>query len=263
MKHNRNIALLALLAAAAFSLGLRPAWAEKADSDKPMTIEADHGLGENVSQVRTLTGNVVLVKGTLIMKAGRAQVTEDPEGYQFVIFWAAPDTLAHFRQKRDGGPDLWMEGEAERIEYNNKTDVVKLFEKAKVTQLDGKRITDEADGPFISYDSRKEVFALENNVSGQSKPGEGRVKMVIQPRKVTPAPGAKPAATAPAAATPATPATNGAPAPASSAGATTPATGAGTGTSNSAGAPSAASPAAGAPAVGAPASAPSTVPGKQ
>jgi lipopolysaccharide export system protein LptA len=194
MKHNQGMALLVLLAAAALGLGLTPAWAEKADSDKPMTIEADHGLGENVSQVRTLTGNVVLVKGTLIMKAGRAQVTEDPEGYQFVIFWAAPDTLAHFRQKRDGGPDLWMEGEAERIEYNNKTDVVKLFDKAKVTQLDGKRITDEADGPFISYDSRKEVFALENNVSGQSKPGEGRVKMVIQPRNPPPATPAKPAA---------------------------------------------------------------------
>jgi lipopolysaccharide export system protein LptA len=234
MKHNHGMALLVLLVAAALGLGIAPARAEKADSDKPMTIEADHGLGENVSQVRTLTGNVVLVKGTLIMKAGRAQVTEDPEGYQFVIFWAAPDTLAHFRQKRDGGPDLWMEGEAERIEYNNKTDVVKLFDKAKVTQLDGKRITDEADGPFISYDSRKEVFALENNVSGQSKPGEGRVKMVIQPRNPPPATAAKPGT---------------APAP-------VPATGTAT--------PAAASPAAGSPAAESPAaSVPPTVPGKQ
>jgi lipopolysaccharide export system protein LptA len=199
MKHKNKIALLLLLAA----VGFGSAWAEKADSDKPTIIEADHGLGENVSQVRTLTGNVVLTKGTLIMKAGKAVVTEDPEGYQFVTFWAAPDTLANFRQKRDGGPDLWMEGQAERIEYNNKTEIVKLFSKAKVTQLDGKRITDEADGPFISYDSRKEVFALENTTTGESKPGGGRVKMVIQPRTLTPVAPAPAPATGGAAAAPA------------------------------------------------------------
>lgn len=204
MNHTKKI--LAVLLLTLFATGA--AQAEKADSNKPTTIEADHGLGENVSQVRTLTGNVVLVKGTLIMKAGKAVVTEDPEGYQFVTFWAAPGTLANFRQKRDGGPDLWMEGEAERIEYDNKTEIVKLFSKSKVTQLDGKRVTDEAEGPFISYDSRKEVFALENTVSGESKTGGGRVKMTLQPK---PQPGAaaqgaaKPAAPAASATAPQAP----------------------------------------------------------
>lgn len=221
--HNIIAALLLTLFVAAAG----PAQAEKADSNKPTTIEADHGLGENVSQVRTLIGNVVLVKGTLIMKAGKAVVTEDPEGYQFVTFWAAPGALANFRQKRDGGPDLWMEGEAERIEYDNKTEIVKLFSKSKVTQLDGKRVTDEAEGPFISYDSRKEVFALENTVSGESRTGGGRVKMTLQPK---PQPGAKPAApgsaavTAPATVTPAaaaTPAATATPAAAAPAAAAT------------------------------------------
>jgi lipopolysaccharide export system protein LptA len=215
MNHKIIVALLLSLFAAG------AAQAEKADSNKPTTIEADHGLGENVSQVRTLTGNVVLVKGTLIMKAGKAVVTEDPEGYQFVTFWAAPGALANFRQKRDGGPDLWMEGQAERIEYDNKTEIVKLFSKSKVTQLDGKRITDEAEGPFISYDSRREVFALENTVSGESKTGGGRVKMTLQPKpQPAAAPGtAKPGATPAPAATPA-----GAPgAPTGAATATTPA----------------------------------------
>lgn len=184
----KKIVLCALL-----GLGLAGAGrAEKADSSKPTVVEADQGAADDVHQSRTLTGNVVLTRGTLIMKAGRALVTEDPQGYQFVTFWAAPGALATFRQKRDGGPDLWVEGEAERIEYDNKSEIVKLFSKAKVTRLEGPRPTDEVTGPFISYDSRKEFFAVENSASGQSQPGAGRVKMVIQPNKgAAPAP-AKP-----------------------------------------------------------------------
>ena len=167
------------------------AQAEKADSSKPTNVEADQGTADDVKQVRTLTGNVVLTKGTLTMKAGRAVLTTDPQGYQFTTFWAAPGALATFRQKRDGGDNLWVEGQAERVEYDDKSEVVKLFSKAKLTRLDGSKASDEVEGSFISYDSRQEVFAVHNQASGESRPGGGRVKMVIQPsnKSAAPAPG--------------------------------------------------------------------------
>ena len=171
----KKILLLALLLLPAL------ARAEKADSSKPTNIEADQGTADDVKQVRTLTGNVVMTKGTLTMKAGRAVLTEDPQGYQFVVFWAAPGALATFRQKRDGGDNLWVEGQAERVEYDDKSEIVKLFSKAKLTRLEGSKPSDEVEGPFISYDSRQEVFVVHNQNSGESKPGAGRVKMVIQP----------------------------------------------------------------------------------
>ncbi|MES2739466.1 MAG: lipopolysaccharide transport periplasmic protein LptA [Pseudomonadota bacterium] len=176
------------------SLGLSGvARAEKADSNKETVIEADQGSADDVKQTRTLVGNVVLTKGTLVMKAGRAVMTTDPQGYTFVTFWAAPGGRATFRQKRDGEGDLWVEGEAEKVEYDDKADIVKLYSKAKLTRLEGKKITDQAEGPFISYDSRKEVFAMENNASGESKTGGGRVKMVLQPTdKNAPAAAGKP-----------------------------------------------------------------------
>jgi lipopolysaccharide export system protein LptA len=174
----KSILLLALLGLAA----LGTARAEKADSAKPTQIEADQGSADDVHQSRTLSGNVVLTRGTLQMKAGRALVTEDPQGYQFITFWAAPGALATFRQKSDGG-DLWIEGQAERIEYDNKSEIVKLFARARVTRLEGGKPTDEVEGGFISYDSHKELFAVENSASGASKPGAGRVKMVIQPSR--------------------------------------------------------------------------------
>src|SRR5450830_68131 len=201
----KKILLLTLLSTVC-SLGLvGAARAEKADSEKEAVITAERGQVDDVKQVRTLTGNVVLVKGTLTMKAGRAVITEDPQGYQFITFWAETGKLATFRQKRDGEGDLWVEGEAERVEYNNKTEVVKLFSKAKLTRLEGKKPTDVANGAFISYDSRNELFNMENTDSGSTTPGGGSVRMVIQPKNKVPAAPAASSST-PAASVPATPA---------------------------------------------------------
>lgn len=183
----KKILLLGLLSSVCSLAMLGSAHAEKADSDKETVITAAHGDADEVRQVRNLNGNVVLVKGTLVMKAGRAMVTEDPQGYQFITFWADPGKLATFRQKRDGAGDLWVEGEAERVEYDNKSEVVRLFSKAKLTRLEGSKPTDVANGAFISYDSRNEVFKLENSDSGTSTPGGGSVRMVIQPKNKAPA----------------------------------------------------------------------------
>ena len=90
--------------------------------------------------------------------------------------------LAFFRQKRDGGPDLWVEGYAVRMEHDGKTDVSKLFTRARLKRLDGTKVTDEVEGEFISYDAKTEFYSVNNTSSGVSRPGEGRIKVVIQPR---------------------------------------------------------------------------------
>lgn len=159
------------------------AYAEKADADKPTNVEADQMTYDDVKQVNTFTGGVHLTRGTLIMNAARVVVTQDPAGYQLATLYAAPGGLANFRQKRDGGPDLWVEGEAERIEYDSKTEIAKLFVRARVRRLDGKKITDDATGEFISYDSRSEFFTVNNSASGTTVPGGGRIKVIIQPNK--------------------------------------------------------------------------------
>src|SRR3954465_14052127 len=111
--------------------------AEKADADKPTNVEANQMAYDDIKQINTFTGSVVLTRGTLIMKADRMVVTQDPAGYQFATLYAAPGGLATFRQKRDGGPNLWIEGyAADRIEYDSKTEIAKFYVKAKVKLLD-------------------------------------------------------------------------------------------------------------------------------
>ncbi|TFW03050.1 lipopolysaccharide transport periplasmic protein LptA [Oxalobacteraceae bacterium OM1] len=177
MKRFLSVSLLA-----ACAMGAGGVRAERADLDKPTTINADRMAYDDVKQVNTFTGNVVLTRGTLVMKANKLVVTQDPAGYQYATLLGGPNGVATFRQKREGPGDQWIEGQAERIEYDGKAELVKLYSKARMKRLEGNKPTDEVEGEFISYDSRKEFFSVNNTATGESKPGGGRVTAVIQPR---------------------------------------------------------------------------------
>ena len=165
------------------------ALAEKADASKPTNIEANQMAYDDVKQINTFTGEVVLVRGTLILKADRMVVTQDPAGYQYATLYAKRGEKATFRQKRDGGPSLWIEGEAaDRIEYDTKSEIAKFYVNARVRLLDGGKATDEVEGEFISYDSRQEFYSVNNTASGPSKAGAGRIRATIQPRNEARAP---------------------------------------------------------------------------
>ena len=160
------------------------AMAERADREKPTNIEANQMLFDESKQLNTFIGNVVVTRGTLVMHGEKLILKKDSAGYQFGTLFAPAGGIATFRQKRDGGKDLWMEGyAADRIEYDTKNEVAKLFKRSKVKMLDGSKVTDEVEGEFISYDTRTEFYTANNTVSGESKPGAGRVRATIQPRE--------------------------------------------------------------------------------
>lgn len=176
----KKIFVVALLTLTAFS-----ASAEKADSMKEAHISAISIETDEVTQTRTLTGDVVLTRGTLIMRSEKAVIKEASDGYKSVVLTTTPGKFVTFRQKKDGGPDLWVESQAERIEYEERTDIVKLFKKATIKNLEGTRLSNQTEGEFISYDSRKDVAVGHNDASGESKPGQGRVTMTLPPRRTT------------------------------------------------------------------------------
>jgi lipopolysaccharide export system protein LptA len=153
---------------------LSPAWAERADREKPINLEADRVTIDDAKKVSVFEGNVVLTQGTLVIRADRMIVREDKQGFnQGTAF----GNLAKFRQKRDG-VDEYIEGEAERIEYDSQAERLQLFNRAQM-----KRGADEVRGSYISYDQPTEFFrvvgAAENAPAG-SVPG--RVRAVIQPK---------------------------------------------------------------------------------
>jgi lipopolysaccharide export system protein LptA len=176
-------AQLRLLAVAA-ALVAAPALAERADRDKPINIEADRMTADEQKQTAVFEGRVVLTQGTFVLRADKLTVRQDAAGFQSGVAVGSPAT---FRQKRDG-VDEWIDGEALRIEYDGKAELVELFEKARIN-----RDKDEVRGNYISYDTRSEVFRVQGAKEAQPASREGRVRMVIQPKKkdgTAPAPAA-------------------------------------------------------------------------
>lgn len=175
--------IVATLACCAGILGAAPqAFAERADKDKPAVINADKSSADDLNQTQMYTGDVVLTKGTIILRADQLTIKQDPEGYNFGTAIASqPGKLAYFKQKREG-VDEFIEGQAERIEYDEKADTIRLFNRAVVKRLAAGRDADEIRGDRIDYNSRTEVYTAQSN--GKTTPGDvgGRVRVILQPK---------------------------------------------------------------------------------
>ncbi len=172
------------------ALALGSAWAEKADRTKPLNAEADSLRYDEVKQISVFTGNVVITKGTIVIRADRVEVRQDNEGFQFGTAISQGGKRAFFRQKRDIG-DEWIEGEGESIVYDGKSDIVTFRGNANMRRLRGTAITDETQGALITFDNTSEVF----NVSGGAASGSGgapsgRVRAVLSPKASASAPAA-------------------------------------------------------------------------
>ena len=163
------------------------AHAEKADRFKPLNVEADlPGKIDLLKQFVVFNGNVVVTKGTMVIRAARIEVRETPDGYHTAVAIGSAANPATFRQKRDG-VDEFIEGEAERLEYDAKTDTVRFVTRAAVRRLRGANVADEISGNLVTYDSISEVFAVSGGATPTASNPGGRVRAVLTPREGTPA----------------------------------------------------------------------------
>jgi lipopolysaccharide export system protein LptA len=188
--------------------GALPVHAERADRLKKMEVESNKpGQIDLLNQVVVFNGDVSVTKGTMSIRAARIIVRESPDGYQQAIATGLPGQPARFRQKREGVNEF-IEGEAERLEYDAKTDVVKFVGKAIVRRLRGTTPADEVTGALITYDNAAELFTVAGGASAATPANPtGRVRAVLTPREGT-------AAAAEAAALPVVPASSPASSPA-------------------------------------------------
>jgi len=157
------------LAATAFG-----AAAERADREKEIVVGADRLTADDKNRTSTFEGSVVITQGTMRMTASKVTVREDNDRHKYYVANGAP---VSFRQKRDN-VDEWIEGFAERAEFDDRNDVLKLFERARV-----KRNNDELAGDVITYDMKKEVAEVTGAPANAKSPAGGRVKVIILPPK--------------------------------------------------------------------------------
>lgn len=161
-------------------------FAERADRDKPLQLEANRISIDDAKKIQILEGDVVLIKGTMVLRADRVVVTEDRFGFQKGVAFGGKDGLARIRQKREG-VDEYIEGEAERIEYNSNNEVAELFHRAWV-----KSGADQVKGDYIWYDGVGEKYLVTAGKNSDPKAPPARVRAIIQPKHSTAAPPAVP-----------------------------------------------------------------------
>ena len=169
-------AIVMLLAGFVFGLaGLTAAQDDdkKADKEKPTQVEANKMSSDETRRLTIFEGNVVVTKGTLTVRADRIVVRQDAEGNQYTTATGNPVRFRQREEPKDGKEGQWMDGEALRIEIDDRKSTIELHEKARVT-----RGGDEVQGALIFVDQRSDFYSVS---AGKDSPG-GRVKATLQPK---------------------------------------------------------------------------------
>ncbi len=158
------------------------ALAEKADRSKEMII-----LGNSVKldgqQLVSMVGDVSIEQGTLRINAQRGEVRQNDAGQKSGFVTGEPVKI---RQKREGC-DAYIDAQAERVEFDEAKDSLKLIKNARIKTGDN-----EIAGELILYNTVTEAFEVQGDAK---KSVDGRVRMVLQPKEPGKDPCAKKAAT--------------------------------------------------------------------
>lgn len=151
-----------------------PAFAEKADREKPVHLEADSVTLDDISKLSVFQGNVLLIQGTLTLRADRVEAKQSGEGLQTVSAKGSP---VSFRQKREG-VDEYIEGFASQVEYDSVESMLRLIGNARL-----RKGGDEIRGSLITYDAKTEFYKV---VGQQGAVGSSsRVRVIIKPKPKT------------------------------------------------------------------------------
>ncbi len=180
MACNFRAAMHRLLIPLALVLAFSAAQAEKADRLKPFVFSSDKtGLVDAVNQRTELLGNVIITKGSLLLRAEKVDVRETRDGYHQAFASGANGQPVSFRQARDI-PGEAIDGVANQLEYDTRTETVRFIGNATVRRLRGTAVAEEVTGAVIVYNSRTEVFTLEGGTASPNP--NGRTRIVMMPR---------------------------------------------------------------------------------
>ena len=187
-----RVACLAVLLALSSVL---PAQAQTSDRDKPTLIDADQLNYDDRTQTSVFTGNVVLTRGSLIIRSDRLELRQHPDGTQTGIATATGDRRVFVRQQREGLQEH-VEGTSRRAEYDGRNELIHFIGQAVVRRLVCETPQDEVRGERVTYNQRTDSYGATGGE--QAGTPNQRVRTILQPRQ-TSAPTRTPADCPPAA----------------------------------------------------------------
>jgi lipopolysaccharide export system protein LptA len=158
------------------------AHAEKADQDKPIILEAEKVSVNDVQQIYDLKGQILLIKGSIVVTGEDGHIQVDPEGYEFVDVKGSTDATASFRQRREGPADEYMQGRGAQVTYNAKAEVLTITGDASLRRLLNMQMLDQLQGWKIEYDDITERYRV--MPPANVKPGDlPLARAILSPRR--------------------------------------------------------------------------------
>ncbi|WP_353570527.1 lipopolysaccharide transport periplasmic protein LptA [Candidatus Albibeggiatoa sp. nov. BB20] len=147
-----------------------PALALSSDTNKPISIEADEAMIDDIKGIAIYTGNVIVTQGSI--RINSEKLTLHYSKSQSLEKAVATGSPVQFKIKPDGKkPDI--HAKANRMEYYAHKDMLHLTQKAMVWQGE-----DKFTGEHVSYDTKRGIIRADK---GKSK--KGRISVTIQPKQ--------------------------------------------------------------------------------
>jgi lipopolysaccharide export system protein LptA len=140
------------------SLSLQNAWALKTDQNQPTKLASDTADFNDVNQEYILTGHVVIIKGSIVIKGVKAVVVVDPEGYQKITVIGNDAVQASFTQQMDKPNPEFVDGQGDLILYEAKNDQLLLSGQAYTVRRHGLMWKDKLLADQIQYDLYTEEY---------------------------------------------------------------------------------------------------------
>jgi len=170
--------LIFILALSALPLSTQ---ANQTDRDKPLIINADQVDFDDVKQKYTLTGDVLLIRGSMVGTGERGFILVTPEGYQMIDLNGKSNFPASMRQRRETLQDEFMQGIAKDILYDDQKEKLLLVGNATVKRLLNMQMLDQLQGWQIEYEDVKESYKIKPQKLDLNRPPESRA--ILSPRK--------------------------------------------------------------------------------
>jgi len=161
--------------------------AEKADRDKALVLKADAVSIDDVEQRYILKGEILLVKGSIVITGENADIQIDPEGYQAIHIKGAPERVASIRERREGPAEEFMQGRGKEILYDNKNEVFTLIGEANFKRLLNMQTLDTLSGWKIQYDDQKQRYlVIPPTTDSALLNSPPLARAILMPRRKTP-----------------------------------------------------------------------------
>ena len=125
---------------------------------------------------------------TLLVRGDRVEIQESADKFRTAVAFGSAQRPAFFKQKRDGSEET-VEGTAERIDFDEKNDTLRLSGNPVVRRMLDAKMLDEVTGTLITWDNRTEFFTVDGGAPTTASPA-GRVRMLLSPRQAASGPAA-------------------------------------------------------------------------